>query len=148
MLCKKENQTKIYLCIADPCGLKKKSDDHGLCKNDIPTLNFTRAYRPRHITIGSNSFKIKLQWYVYSFASIFSRDISGVSDKIYIPIKYVISNKIIFVIVMSIKVFQQSLWFDRLPALVCWFEVDHLASLVLFWIKNQITLLNTSLHIF
>ena len=62
---------------------EKKSDDHGLCENDIPTLNFTRAYRPRHITIGSNSFKL-VYHIIHCFASIFSKDtISGVSDEIY-----------------------------------------------------------------
>ena len=99
MLCKKENQTKIYLCIADPCGLKKKSDDHGLCENDIPTLNFTRAYRPRHITIGSNS-KLSCNNILFCF-NIFTRYFRGIWWNIFF-IKYIISNKPILVLVMGI----------------------------------------------
>ena len=140
MLCKKENQTKIYLCIADPCGLKKNLMIMAFAKMIFqPSI----SHVPTDLGISQLGQTLSK---LFCF-NIFTRYFRSIWWNIFL-IKYVISNKTIFMLVMGIRfsnivynLIKEVFTYISCITLVCCFEIDHLTSLVLFWIKNQITLL-------
>ena len=111
----------------------KTSKNKGVSQKN-QNKNFVKRESP-------NILVVRIPWMSYIWWNIFL-------------IKYVISNTLIFLLEMGIRfsnkvynlIKKVVMYWSTLPVLVS-FEIDHLASLVLFWIKNQIPILSPSVKI-